>query len=663
MNRAIALFVALAMLLAHTLAIHDDGLGRFAFPYDQAYVALRLARNLVYDGQMAWNPGSAAFESYPSALWIAVCSAAERAGPALHVSINLLVQGFGIACALGTLVVLSRFRVERVASLIAPLFLAASGAFAAAAANGLETAAFTLLLAGSFYALERGRSGWLALLLSLACLARPEGAYAAAALAVVRAFGQPNEEEGGGRRAAWGAFAAPALVFALTCALRWWSTGFLLSPELVALVQPLPGQLREGLVSLREFALVTVTPLLLVFPAAYLVRGALSRTGAHAVFLALAWTALCALRGRGPLPFDEAMVPALPFLCVAVQEGIIAALDGVSALRRRLTLLCFGAALAGSVLASRTPADLGPIPFEQLHTAWVRPASSARFGCEQPLGRLGLQEEIAVTGHLRKLGIFLRDQVEQGASVLTPWPGAIGYLSRQVVHDVLGRTDPREPLDRPRSWSRRERADVVAVLRAESDYVVPFCRPRADLPTLRQVAQEWLDGLDLLPGEAGRLEQIEAGLARFELCCVPIEDLTRERASIGREASLLLRRRDLGYRPRLELALEEGRLRVAVRHAHHPQIAELDLRLADDSGRVVTLRPTGEVDPAAKARARAALLLYDSGTRAVELLRTPLPPAAAGRRWVRARAQLMNPGAPGSGDPWEAASEPVEASL
>jgi hypothetical protein len=62
-NRIIALFVALAMLLAHSLAIHDDGFGRFSFPYEQAYAALRLARNLVYDDQLAWNPGLPAFES------------------------------------------------------------------------------------------------------------------------------------------------------------------------------------------------------------------------------------------------------------------------------------------------------------------------------------------------------------------------------------------------------------------------------------------------------------------------------------------------------------------------------------------------------------------------------------------------------------------------
>ena len=70
MNRSIALFVALVVLLAHVLAIHNDGEGNFAFPYDQAYVVFRLARHLVREGELAWNLGAGGFESYPSALWL-----------------------------------------------------------------------------------------------------------------------------------------------------------------------------------------------------------------------------------------------------------------------------------------------------------------------------------------------------------------------------------------------------------------------------------------------------------------------------------------------------------------------------------------------------------------------------------------------------------------
>src|SRR5205085_4448084 len=129
MNRSIALFVALVTLLAHTLAIHNDGAGHLAFPYDQAYVGFRLARNLVFEHQLAWNPGMQAFESYPSVLWLAVCAVGERFMP--HVSMNLFVQTIGILSMLLTVILCARFRTDRNASLIAPLLLATSGCVAA----------------------------------------------------------------------------------------------------------------------------------------------------------------------------------------------------------------------------------------------------------------------------------------------------------------------------------------------------------------------------------------------------------------------------------------------------------------------------------------------------------------------------------------------------
>lgn len=663
MNRIIALFVALAMLLAHALAIHDDGFGRFAFPYDQAYAALRLARNLVYDDQLAWNPGSPAFESYPSMLWVAVCAVAERIGPAMHLSTNLLVQSTGIVAALGTIVVMSRFRADRSASLIAPLFLAASGAFAAGAASGLETTLVAFLGVASFHALERGRTAWFGLFASLAVLAHPLGGLLVGAMAAIRALGRPNDDEGEPRRVGWIAFAAPIGVYAGTAMLRFASTGFALPPDLYALLHPDPGQIRSGIVSVREFAIVGVIPLLLVFPATRLVAGSLSRMGAHAVFLALAWCALMALSGQSPLPFHVAFVPALPFVCLAVQEGMIAALDGVSALRRRVTLGVFGLALVGSAFASRTPADLGPLRIQHLHEAWLRPSASARFDCEQPLGRLGLQEEIDVSRRLRKAGIYLREYAEPTATVLTPWPGSIGYLSRLAVHDVLGRTDPADVLDRPNSWSRRERVDVLAALRRDADFVVPFAAARARPPTRAEMARSWFEGLDeagldaLAPSASSRVAEIEAALSRYELITVPVEDYTSERAAIGREPFLLLRNVRLDQRPRLEVRLVGGEIRVGLRRTHTPQLAELELRLIDGRERAWTVRPEGTLDAACRARVRVGLLLYDSGSREIELCRVALPPHPEGLAWVNATARLLNPGSRGEGGAWEAVSD------
>ena len=55
MNRTIALFLALVVLLAHTLAIYSSESGALAPPYDFAHVAFRMARNVVQNGVFAWN--------------------------------------------------------------------------------------------------------------------------------------------------------------------------------------------------------------------------------------------------------------------------------------------------------------------------------------------------------------------------------------------------------------------------------------------------------------------------------------------------------------------------------------------------------------------------------------------------------------------------------
>src|SRR5512134_226939 len=71
MNRGTVILLALAILLAHTFAIHQTPqAGDIAAPYEIAHVAYRLGRNLVHEGAALWNPGGLPVESYPSALWV-----------------------------------------------------------------------------------------------------------------------------------------------------------------------------------------------------------------------------------------------------------------------------------------------------------------------------------------------------------------------------------------------------------------------------------------------------------------------------------------------------------------------------------------------------------------------------------------------------------------
>ena len=171
MNRTIALFLTVAILAAHTLAIHKNAWGEIAPPYDTVHVAYRLGRNLVQNGTLNWDVGAGGLESYPSLLWIGLSALAER----FYLSVTLVTQVAGAVCATLTVIVLAQFSPGRLAGVIAPCLFVVSGIMASAAGNGTEIAMFALLLTTSFLAFERRWPGVLAIAMALACLARPEG--------------------------------------------------------------------------------------------------------------------------------------------------------------------------------------------------------------------------------------------------------------------------------------------------------------------------------------------------------------------------------------------------------------------------------------------------------------------------------------------------------
>lgn len=663
MNRSIALFVALVLLLAHILAIHNDGEGNFAFPYDQAYAGYRLARNLVFEGQLQWNPGMSAYESYPSALWVGVASLGERIeGVVRSMPAYLFCQTAGVVAALFTVILLSRFRRRRTAGLIAPLLFVSCGCTAAAAANGLETAFFTMFAVTSFWSFERGYSWRFALATSLLCLTRPEGAVLVAGLLFLRLVARLSDVEPEHRTLA--PFIAPLLMIGGGLLLRFKTTGFLLPPACVALWHPGAGQWIGGLEYVRDAVLVCVSLLLLVYPLLMLVRGGLTGIGIRALVLALLWTAYVVLQGRAPLPFAEALVPALPFFFLAIQEGMIEVLDGTSQSLRKFALASLVACLGGSALASKEPGDLGPIPTELWHARWMNTGGSARFGYEQPLGRLGLEEEIRLTNRLRAAGLFARDGINPVHTLLTPWPGAMGYLSRLQVFDLLGRTNEMPGIEQPAPWSRRSRADVVAALEQDPsyDYVVPLLRPLSHVPTLREIATKWRDELDLYAAAPDRLAAIEHALAPYELITVPIYGYSRGASQMRGEPFLLLRRRALGLHPKVEIHVDGHAFAIDVKHCSHQQLVDLRVQVVDAKGRKWYLRPTGDLVRGDPVHARAAILLYNTGTRTIELMHGVLPEMVDGAKLVELRAVLKNPNGEGD-DPLASTSDEVVLAL
>ena len=316
MNRTIALFLTVAILAAHTLAIHKNAWGEIAPPYDTVHVAYRLARNLVQNGTLDWDVGAGGIESYPSLLWVGLAALAER----FYLSVAVFTQVLGAVCATLTVIVLAQFSPGRLAGVIAPCLFVVSGSMASAAANGTEMAMFALLLTTSFLAFERRWPGVLAVSMALACVTRPEGIlFVGVLFALELARGmwpdaeddEEQEERPGPQATLVAAFALPLVVTLAVGGLRFSMTGRIMSPWMERLLFPDPNQWREGLAYLRDFFFTTGGALLIVFPMWYLLRNALSGLGVRALVLSAFWAAIVGFGGGDSLPFFQAMVPGI----------------------------------------------------------------------------------------------------------------------------------------------------------------------------------------------------------------------------------------------------------------------------------------------------------------------------------------------------------------
>jgi hypothetical protein len=588
LNRTFALFLAIAVLIAHMLAVHKTAVGTLAPPYEIAHVAFRIARNFVRTGEFAWSPGTPGWESYPSLSWIALAAVSER----VYGNVNATVQIVGACAALLTVVVLAQFSRGRLAGVIAPLLFVVSGSVAAAAASGTEATTFALFLALAFLAFEERWKGIFALSLMLACLTRPEGVALAAALfamELVRVVREAPPATQSGREAPRGSMLAtfvPALLVAVGIAITRVSTvGGLASPWVRTMIHPTPGQWSQGARYLIDFLGASGGAILLPIAFWHLLRGRLSGTGVRALVLALVWMLLTVLAGGGSLPFFHEMVPILAILFVGVQEGMTRALDS-KRIGPHVTWILFVIALFLSGLVSKYPGDLGPLPLEALHRAWMRPVAEPPLGYEGMLGRLGSTEELQTTERLRAVGVILRDELDPAHSVMTPWPGAIGYLSRLQVIDALGRTTPAAGTARTRSWTGRPRVDVVAALNAEPDYILPVIRVGTQVPSREAVAQAWTNELDLWAADPERKALVAAALEPYELIVVPVQGPGIRPGVFQENRFYLLRRKALNLAPTLHVTVAGQSYKIEAEHHSHAQLVDLRLTVQDAAGQV-----------------------------------------------------------------------------
>ena len=664
MNRTLAILLAMAMLLAHSLALHLNPEGHLGEPYEYAHRAYHLARNLVREGALVWNTGlegsaRGGLESYPSLLWVGLSSVAER----LYLPVTRITQVVGMAAALMTVRFSVMFDKDRISSIIPALLLVTSGAFAAAAPSGLETSLVAFLLTAAFVSFERARRSTFSIALFFLVVARPEGVLAIVLFALFAIRDRLRAQRDPSQEMPPGAF-LPALL--ATAVLLWIpnSSGqSLYGTWIASLVSFDAAQVSQGLGYLNDLFATAITPVLVVFPIGGWITGRLTRTGRRALVWAVAWMAMVTLQGGGLQPFSVALVPALPLLAIAIQQGILAALDTDLKFMEKVSWAALMLTCLLGILATKSPASLQRIQGAVPILNWLSAGKGPKpLGGQQVLGRASITSELGRTIKLRNLGLFLRASVPADYTLLSPYPGPAAYLSRMQVLDLNGQITAPEGTGLTPPWNPSPPIDLLAALEQNADFIL------VGLQDIRQKELGGAFGLELeellmLDGsheDPERQALIGAQLDEYELVTVPVYAERRHRSV----PFPLLRRKDLGLTPRLEIQHVDDEIRVLLTSdwpkdstgwPGNPHLVRLALEGTDENGKVWFLDPQGvphaptrnaknqRRGPEVELFARPDLLLQPTPESWVRLAAVPLHKTPSGTRLVALRAQLFNP--------------------
>ncbi len=634
MNRTTAVFMTLAILVAHTLAIHQTPDGTFALPYDRAHVAYRLGRHLVHEGRAIWDPSGPWTDAYPSAIWILVAAAAER----FSLFPTTVAQALDVTCTLAAAIVLAQFSAKRMSGLIAPLLFATSGTVAASAASGTEMPLAMLLVVVAFLAYERGYGRLLFASLALLVFTRSEGVGVLLILALFELFDRPRPEVD--RRAMTKPLVLAALVLGAGIVTR----GLLLDTWVSTFTRHAMGADLErvtlGAHYFGGFFVSSASAPLILLPVLFALFGRLGGTGRRALFLFIAWALIVIVNGGDALPFWNALAPVVPIAFIAIQ---IAITDWIDKNPRHAMVASgvIGTTVVLSLAASKLPGDLGPLPLGSVIERWMAPDEGTARAFPRQQARAGLMSELRDVSVLRSVGVFLQDKVRADARVASFWPGAVGYLSRRNTIDLLSRTTPEPGGGTTHAWNGAEKVDLIAALSQPIDYCV-VTLGSADEGGFPELMGNWLERYDIEGNHPERLKELVAALRRFELVSVPVPASSAQPDVLSEVPFLLLRSRELGGTPEVDLSILDDEFHVDVRHEGHQQVVDLSVTWIDDNDKRWSLRPTGawttnDVD------ARTRLLVYDTGERSIRMLTASLPKDA--RRGTLS-ARLHSPGLP-----------------
>ncbi|MDF1838921.1 MAG: hypothetical protein P1V35_13705 [Planctomycetota bacterium] len=639
MNRTTAILLALGILLAHSLGIHRDFQWNFAGPYDSAHLAFALGENAAQGNGWNLSPGGPGLQAYPSPLWVGLAWLATW----FEWPVGLFAQMVGLFSALLLISASTRIAQDRVAGVIPPVLLVLSGTMASGAVSGTEHVTLALLLVIAVVSFEKKHPIFLMLALALMALTRAEGLIMVAAWfafwSVDRIKGEKKRDFG-----AW-VFAPAALIGGFFC----WFTP---NGEAHSLYGAVYHRLLEseamghGWTQALDFTKVAISPIWMLLGLGFVLSGKLSGPGIRAFLLSCLYM-FCMVRAGGEdLPFGLAFLPALPLICLVIQEMIVAALDTY---RPGLEAICWVLLLFTSLAAataSKFPGDVGPLSLGTPHTEWLQARSPVSLGQNSILGRTQLQTEIRRTSEMRRVAHFLAEHLDPDATVLSPWVGSLSYHTPNRIYDwfsrlqTIGDTPQRfnlgYPAGAPLANALANQPDLVLPAIGMGAELSPGAFPKGLNPVLLELGGDSPEAKEALA---------QAIHDKYSLVALPIAHPTSGRAT----PFLVYQSLESSARPQLEIHGTSDSIRVEAilpdnARAPLPQMVYVVVHATDEGGKKWIAQPSGQlVRASAKQASSAPVVLNSTSAKRVRLWAGDLTSSPTGSRILRIEARLYHP--------------------
>jgi len=433
-RRLVSLFVLSAAISAFLVSC---GL-LFSLTVDDAYISFRYSDNLVSGHGLVWNAGETPVEGYTNFLWVIIGAGVLKIGLPIVASMKVVGVVVGLIAVLLMYIITRKISAPDTYAVMPALLLAVTPAFALWSVAGLETALFVALLLASLYffvseesATHVRRSAYFsAPLMLLLALTRPEGIAVFGLLASTRVLlwvRDPHRRRDVVRYIIWAL--AFGLLWLLYFVWRWSYFGYPFPNTAYVKVQSglttVAGQIGVYLI---PYALRLI-PFVLLAIYALGQKERIERVDVY-ILTALGGLFVLNLISSDWMPGHRLALPMTPLVFLLARDPLETAFRSVweGRWRQRLSAAAIVLALVAFAMAP------------MLYTANLFHRVMATQ-MDMSIFRWAREMQSIVDGQYVEVGNWLADNAPEGASVVAPNVGAIGYLSGLAVIDTIGLTD------------------------------------------------------------------------------------------------------------------------------------------------------------------------------------------------------------------------------